>query len=141
LAPFVSGCSATRPTAARDQIDHQHFRRLDDLLRAAQATLHAVPLVPVDASTALKAVTAEIDAVASFEKTEDEKWYVSAVLIATAMASGEVYALQHPSGESRGSINVSVLDCFFSAPEDCFADLRPCAPVERDTECIKKAQR
>jgi len=142
LVTLLVACASTQPPAIRNQINRQHFGRLNDLLRAAQASLHADPVVPEEASGALRAVTAEIDAVKPFEQTEDEKWYVGTVLIAVAMSSGEVYgAKQHWNGsDGHHLVNIRVIDCFFAAPEGCFADARPCSPVDGDTECVKEAR-
>jgi hypothetical protein len=143
---LASGCASTHPASSsspglRNRIDHQQFKKLDELVRTAHSLLQAVPVVPAQASLALKAVTAEMKTVASFEKTADEKWYGDTVFIAAGMASGEVYALQHPEEGSPAPGNLTVIECFFNAPEGCYADLRPCAPIELDTLCVKKAQR
>ena len=145
LTLFLPGCvSAPRAASGSprsgNQIDRERFKRLDELLRTAHSSLHSVPLVPAEASAALRAVTSEIEAVASFERTEDEKWYGNAVFIAAAMASGEVYAAQKGQRNSSES-NVSLIDCFFSAPEGCFSDQRPCGPIEADTQCVKRASK
>ncbi len=145
VAFLATGCASTHTatsggTGVRNRIDHQQFRRLDEFVRTAHSALQAVPLVPADASAALRAVTAEMKVVASFEKTEDEKWYGNTVFTAVAMASGEVYALQHPNERSPASSNLRVIDCFFRAPEGCYSDLRPCAPIEADTLCVKKTK-
>lgn len=77
--------------------------------------------------TALKAVTAEMEVVTPFATIDDEKWYSNAVLIAVAMAGAEVCGLkQHLSGSDGRLENIALLDCFFAAPDDCFANAGPC---------------
>ena len=138
----LTACKSTQPAQTRTQIDQARFGRLNDLLRTARAAVHAQPLVPDNAMAALKAVTPELEVVRPFEQTEDEKWYGGAVLIAVAMASAEVYGLKQHWNESDGRLeNIDLLDCFFDPPEGCFANTRPCAPIDGDTECVKKARR
>ena len=58
-----------------NQIDRQQFQRLNDLLKAAQNSLHTDPVVPETATAALRAVTSELDAVKPFEQPTGWHWH------------------------------------------------------------------